>query len=31
MCLTARMRRHDLMLDAFWVGRRADAFDETCR
>jgi hypothetical protein len=21
----------DLMLDPFWVGRRADAFDETCR
>jgi len=21
---------HDLMLDPFWVGRRADAFDETC-
>ncbi len=21
---------YDLMLDPFWVGRRADAFDETC-
>jgi len=24
------MPRYDLMLDPFWVGRRADAFDETC-
>jgi len=23
--------RHDLLLDPFWVGRRGDAFDETCR
>lgn len=27
----AVMRRHDLMLDPFWVGRRGDAFDQTCR
>jgi hypothetical protein len=25
------MRRQDLMLDPFWVGRRGDAFDQTCR
>jgi hypothetical protein len=26
----ADVTAHDLMLDPFWVGRRADAFDETC-
>jgi hypothetical protein len=34
MCLHPGMRRtpqHDLLLDPFWVGRRGDAFDETCR
>lgn len=29
-CMLA-MARHDLMLDPFWVGRRGDAFDQTCR
>ncbi len=24
------MPARDLMLDPFWVGRRADCFDETC-
>jgi hypothetical protein len=31
LCWTASMPRHDLMLDPFRVGRRSDAFDETCR
>jgi hypothetical protein len=31
MCSTGRVRRRDLMLDPFWVGRRGDAFDQTCR
>jgi hypothetical protein len=31
MCSTRCVRRHDLMLDPFWVSRRGDAFDQTCR
>jgi len=31
MWLHADMRRHDLMLDPFWVSRRSDVFDQTCR
>jgi hypothetical protein len=29
--LAAAMAPRDLLLDPFWVGRRADAFDERCR
>ena len=31
MWFTCPMAIHDLMLDPFWVGRRGDAFDQTCR
>jgi hypothetical protein len=31
LCCNQCMTPRDLMLDQFWVGRRADAFDETCR
>jgi hypothetical protein len=31
MCFSLVVTAHDLMLDPFWVGRRADAFDQTCR
>ncbi len=31
MWQAVRVTARDLMLDPFWVGRRADAFDEICR